>query len=1088
MAGILNPKTRFFDTFITREGRRQLANGEIRTRFISFSDSLTAYEQSELGVIDTKDGAVFFEAMSRPQDAIVAENPSILNMMELRNPASQPAFLAKEVTGSDGTVTQTSLLDGSTFGKEVLSFPTGKQVLVVTSSGIDTKKVEYDPRSPFYVSGSRSQELFYDSAASGLKGWWIFDSTVTQLNEFTDPAFLNFERDILNHPAVSKINGVTGTATAPISLSEATTTIEFDQNVNFAPAIGDVIGFKDHATGERIAFSIASLPEQPSPIINVKYSPAFSVNLIQAAEGDVNSKRDARPHMIMLASAVNSMDFLSANVSQNLSSSSPLSTNAAYRFYDTSTNNSVIDSSPVFEANHLPAISDLGKSYKTRTSSFIHINLQEKHYNSGVNDLGEPLYGNDWGSGEGINLNNYQNQVSVWFYIQSEGFDSPSPNQTILQLFSGPTKKVVEIYAVNNTLKVKYFKDDGTAFLEEVSSDGIDPETWHRLSVVYGPAFTDDPENILHVTLDGDKRKSFRKTGTPQLLSTSGFSMKNMTDLILGANLDNLSSLPDEDQRLKGYIQECQYFIKPTYSNVVDQNTNPNVPALLTGSINDKYNDQISILRSSDFFNMTGMFPETAEDPADQAVDNLVRYRSSRPSHFNVAGGSHVTLSGSVIHVRDSLREWTNYNPIRNEAALFFAGKGTKTFVKEQQLEDGTKRATVEEVVDMAMTAMSGSLRAYRHLGLLQHLDLEVPVSGSAPLTIKRTKMMELETANPGQSQIARVEIPENETVKFHTRLKQFPFQEPIYGKSPNNYHSNKPRRIENTKGPASGRFLENAGTVYHIEEIIDNEIDNDELTFSSSRMPNYFLLPPIAADYFKFQHDGEIDSLEDMMSWREFLRRRSVRFDQDLEKARDGEISERWIGTDQTKERYLELMRTWYKSLVPDETMRELVKRFGTHPNQDSNQGLVQYLIRDVNIPGGGGRNNIEFPLERFNEVIEFENTSLLNNSFIQMFECAKEDGKATFTKLAIMDLGVKRYWGELDHGSVYRWRTTEDETRWKSGIVGDSFDRSDRRNRLQHVFAFGKLIQKKTNPNNPGTEIYFFPIFSLACDLEVD
>ena len=68
MAAILDPKTRFFDTFLTKERRRQLANGEIRTRFISFSDSLTAYDQKELGVIDAKDGSIFFEAMSRPQE------------------------------------------------------------------------------------------------------------------------------------------------------------------------------------------------------------------------------------------------------------------------------------------------------------------------------------------------------------------------------------------------------------------------------------------------------------------------------------------------------------------------------------------------------------------------------------------------------------------------------------------------------------------------------------------------------------------------------------------------------------------------------------------------------------------------------------------------------------------------------------------------------------------------------------------------------------------------------------------------------------------------------------------------------------
>ena len=139
MAGILNPKTRFFDTFITREGRRQLANGEIRTRFISFSDNCSAYDQSEPGVIDTKDGSIFFEAMSRPQDTIVTENPSIINMMELRNPTEQPLFLTKEITTEDADgneVTHTALTQASMFGKEILVPPDGRTIEEIVTAGI----------------------------------------------------------------------------------------------------------------------------------------------------------------------------------------------------------------------------------------------------------------------------------------------------------------------------------------------------------------------------------------------------------------------------------------------------------------------------------------------------------------------------------------------------------------------------------------------------------------------------------------------------------------------------------------------------------------------------------------------------------------------------------------------------------------------------------------------------------------------------------------------------------------------------------------------------------------------------------------
>ena len=46
MAGILNPKRRFFDTILTQEGKRQVAQGDLRFRYVSFSDGMTFYEKS----------------------------------------------------------------------------------------------------------------------------------------------------------------------------------------------------------------------------------------------------------------------------------------------------------------------------------------------------------------------------------------------------------------------------------------------------------------------------------------------------------------------------------------------------------------------------------------------------------------------------------------------------------------------------------------------------------------------------------------------------------------------------------------------------------------------------------------------------------------------------------------------------------------------------------------------------------------------------------------------------------------------------------------------------------------------------------
>ena len=46
MAGILDKKTRFMDTFLTDRGRQELAKGELRFSFATFSDYGTFYDSS----------------------------------------------------------------------------------------------------------------------------------------------------------------------------------------------------------------------------------------------------------------------------------------------------------------------------------------------------------------------------------------------------------------------------------------------------------------------------------------------------------------------------------------------------------------------------------------------------------------------------------------------------------------------------------------------------------------------------------------------------------------------------------------------------------------------------------------------------------------------------------------------------------------------------------------------------------------------------------------------------------------------------------------------------------------------------------
>lgn len=72
--GILDPKTRIFDTFLTVQGREQLAQGKFRAEYYSFSDSGALYLEDtlvsgSLGVTDR----FCLEAGSLPQDQVSFE-------------------------------------------------------------------------------------------------------------------------------------------------------------------------------------------------------------------------------------------------------------------------------------------------------------------------------------------------------------------------------------------------------------------------------------------------------------------------------------------------------------------------------------------------------------------------------------------------------------------------------------------------------------------------------------------------------------------------------------------------------------------------------------------------------------------------------------------------------------------------------------------------------------------------------------------------------------------------------------------------------------------------------------------------------
>lgn len=110
MAGILNNKSRMLDTILTREGRRQIASGDLRIKFVTFTDRHTFYVQEDEDADDDASDRIYLESFHRSQDQIIFETDDEGRFLPFDGAdvkirrgklykASGPAH--KEITGSD---------------------------------------------------------------------------------------------------------------------------------------------------------------------------------------------------------------------------------------------------------------------------------------------------------------------------------------------------------------------------------------------------------------------------------------------------------------------------------------------------------------------------------------------------------------------------------------------------------------------------------------------------------------------------------------------------------------------------------------------------------------------------------------------------------------------------------------------------------------------------------------------------------------------------------------------------------------------------------------------------------------------------
>jgi hypothetical protein len=110
--GILNNKTRIFDTIVTQEGRRQLATGKMRIEFVSFTDRETFYEADSVSGSSDPSTRLFLEASDLPQDRITFEADDSGKLMPFKG-SNLGVLDGKVLTGSSDQFL--TIVTGSTF-------------------------------------------------------------------------------------------------------------------------------------------------------------------------------------------------------------------------------------------------------------------------------------------------------------------------------------------------------------------------------------------------------------------------------------------------------------------------------------------------------------------------------------------------------------------------------------------------------------------------------------------------------------------------------------------------------------------------------------------------------------------------------------------------------------------------------------------------------------------------------------------------------------------------------------------------------------------------------------------------------------
>lgn len=124
MSGILDNKSRIIDVFVTQEGRRQIANGDLKVSYVSFTDTGTFYEADAVSGSSDITHRIFLECSNLPQDQITfeANDAGLLNAFHnvdgitVKNgQILEYSFQATTSSYVEGTQRELTILSGTAF-------------------------------------------------------------------------------------------------------------------------------------------------------------------------------------------------------------------------------------------------------------------------------------------------------------------------------------------------------------------------------------------------------------------------------------------------------------------------------------------------------------------------------------------------------------------------------------------------------------------------------------------------------------------------------------------------------------------------------------------------------------------------------------------------------------------------------------------------------------------------------------------------------------------------------------------------------------------------------------------------------------